>query len=139
MNTNNTKQRLLGVQRITQTCLLLIGAIALLGGTLQMTLGQPDTTPRLDNIHRFMAGVYMACGIISSWMAFTIRTQNTLVFIIAIGVLLGAIGRLISMSIVGLPEPHGLWITYVLLEIILPFILIVAQILANRKLNTGNQ
>ena len=36
-------------QRTVQICLLLLAAIGLFGGTLQMSLGQPDTTPRLDN------------------------------------------------------------------------------------------
>jgi hypothetical protein len=64
-------------QRITQVCLFLIAAIAIFGGTLQMYLGEPDTTPRLDNIHRFLAGIYLACGIISFWTAITISNQNT--------------------------------------------------------------
>ena len=38
--------------------------VSMFGGSLQMYLGQPDTTPRLDNIHRFMGGVYLATGII---------------------------------------------------------------------------
>jgi hypothetical protein len=29
-----------------------------------MYLGQPDTAARLDNIHRFMAGIYLGTGII---------------------------------------------------------------------------
>ena len=51
-------------QRVAQVCLFLFAAIALFGGTVQMYLGQPDTTPRLDNIHRFLAGIYFGtvCG-----------------------------------------------------------------------------
>ena len=37
------------------------------GGTLQMYLGQPDTTPRLDNVHRFMAGIYLGSALIALW------------------------------------------------------------------------
>ena len=66
-------------QRVVQVCLFLVAAIAMLGGTLQMFLGQPDTTPRLDNVHRFMAGVYFSTGVISFWAARTIRQQGTLV------------------------------------------------------------
>ena len=39
-------------QRVVQVCLFVVAAIAMLGGTLQMVLGQPDTLPRLDNVHR---------------------------------------------------------------------------------------
>ncbi len=52
-------------QRIVQICLLLVAAIAMLGGALQMYLGQPDTIARLDNVHRVMAGVYFATGLIN--------------------------------------------------------------------------
>ena len=45
-------------QRIVQVCLFLFAVIALSGGALQMYLGQPETTPRLDNVHRFLAGIY---------------------------------------------------------------------------------
>ena len=114
-------------QRIAQICLFLFAAIALFGGTVQMYLGQPDTTPRLDNIHRFLAGIYFGCGIICAWTGSTIKKQNTLVFLICIAVLLSGCGRLLSMSIVGLPEPHGLWLGYVGSEIIVPLICVAAQ------------
>ena len=48
---------LLTSQVVVQVCLFLIAAIAMFGGALQFVLGQPDTSPRLDNVHRFMAGV----------------------------------------------------------------------------------
>ena len=35
--------------RIVQVCLFLLAAVAVTGGSIQMVLGQPDTTPRLDN------------------------------------------------------------------------------------------
>ena len=51
---------LLTSQWVVRICLFLVAGIAMLGGTLQMVLGQPDTTPRLDNVHRFMAGAHYA-------------------------------------------------------------------------------
>ncbi len=68
-------------QRVVQVCLFLVSAIAVLGGSLQMFLGQPDTTPRLDNVHRFMAGVYLSTGLLNFWAASTIRHQGVLVVI----------------------------------------------------------
>jgi len=96
-------------QRIVQVSLFLVAAIAMVGGTLQMYLGQPDTSPRLDNVHRFMAGVYLTTGVISFWAASTIRRQGTLVYLLALGVLFAGIGRLVSISQVGLPEPAAMW------------------------------
>ena len=96
---------LLTSQCVVQICLFLFAAIGIFGGTLQLYLGQPDTTPRLDNIHRFMAGIYLGTAVICLWAGITVRQQGTLVYLVALGVLLAGIGRLISMSQVGLPEP----------------------------------
>jgi hypothetical protein len=119
-------------QRIVQVCLFLIAAIALSGGTLQMVLGQPDTTPRLDNVHRFMAGVYMATGAISLWAAITIREQGTLVYLIALGIFLGGCGRLLSISKVGLPEPTALWLAYLIPELVIPVVIALAHRASHR-------
>jgi hypothetical protein len=114
-------------QRTVQVCLFIMAAIALFGGVLQMSLGQPDTTPRLDNVHRFLAGIYLGCGFIAAWAAITVRQQGTLIYLIALAVFIAAIGRLVSMAKVGLPEPHALFLAYVGSELILPLIIVVAH------------
>ncbi|HET7155429.1 MAG TPA: DUF4345 domain-containing protein, partial [Hyphomicrobiaceae bacterium] len=119
-------------QRVVQVCLFLVAAIGMFGGTLQMYLGQPDTTPRLDNVHRFMAGIYFGSALIALWAGVTVRRQGTLVFLIAVAVFLGAAGRLVSMSQVGLPDPPAVWIGYLLPELVLPWIIIIAHTLARR-------
>ncbi len=92
-----------------------------------MFLGQPDTSPRLDNVHRFMAGVYFSTGLIALWAAFTIRQQGFLVYLLALGVLLAGIGRLVSISKVGLPKPTTVWLGYLIPELVLPVIIAVAH------------
>jgi len=114
-------------QHIVQIALFLVAAIAIFGGSLQFWLGQPDTSPRLDNVHRFMAGVYLSTGLISLWAALTIRQQGTLVYLLAMGVLLAGIGRLVSIAKVGLPEPHAVWLGYLIPELVLPFVIAGAQ------------
>ena len=114
-------------QRIVQVCLFLVAAIALIGGTVQMVLGQPETTPRLDNVHRFLAGVYFSMGVIAFWAARTVRRQGTLVYLIAFAVLLAGCGRLFSMSQVGLPTPHAVWLGYLIPELALPFVIALAH------------
>jgi hypothetical protein len=59
--------------------------------------------------------------------------------LIALGTLLGATGRLISMQMVGLPEPNSLWLTYLCSEIVLPVIIIILHATTNRKLNAGKK
>ena len=114
-------------QIVVQVCLFLVAAIAVIGGALQMFLGQPDTSPRLDNVHRFMAGVYFTTGLISLWAAFTIREQGFLVYLLALGIFLGGVGRLVSISKVGLPKPTGVWLGYLIPELVLPVIIAVAH------------
>lgn len=110
-------------QLVVRVCLFLFAAIGLFGGTLQMKLGQPDTTPRLDNVHRFLAGVYLGTGIICLWAGITVRQQGTLVYLIALAVLIAGIGRLISIAKVGLPEPAAVWLGYLIPELVLPFVM----------------
>jgi Domain of unknown function (DUF4345) len=123
----STEDPLLASQLVVRVCLLLVAAIAMFGGTVQMVLGQPDTSPRLDNVHRFMAGVYLATGIISLWAGITIRQQGTLVYLLALGVLLGGVGRLVSIGRVGLPKPAAVWLGYLLPELVLPFVIAIAH------------
>lgn len=110
-------------QIIVQVCLFLVAAIAIFGGLLQMYLGQPETTPRLDNVHRFMAGVYFSTGLICLWAALTVRQQGTLVYLLAVGILMAGIGRLVSIRKVGLPRPAGVWLGYLIPELLIPFIM----------------
>lgn len=114
-------------QIVVQVCLFVVAAIAMFGGALQMFLGQPDTSPRLDNVHRFMAGVYFSTGLISLWAAITIRQQGFLVYLLALGVLLAGVGRLVSIAKVGLPEPAAVWLGYLVPELVLPVVIAVAQ------------
>ena len=114
-------------QVVVQACLFLIAAIAMFGGALQMYLGQPDTSPRLDNVHRFMAGVYFSTGVINLWAAITIRQQGTLIYLLAFGVFLAGIGRLVSIVKVGLPKPTAVWLGYLVPELLLPVIVAVAH------------
>ena len=132
----SSNSSMLASQRVVQICLFLVAAIAVLGGMLQIYLGQPDTSPRLDNVHRFMAGVYFSTGLINLWAAITIRRQGTLVYLLALGVLLAGVGRLVSISQVGLPEPAAVWLGYLIPELLLPVVIAVAHTVTNR--NTSN-
>ena len=114
-------------QLIVRVCFFLVAAIAISGGALQFFLGQPDTSPRLDNVHRFMAGVYFSTGVISLWAAITIRQQGFLIYLLALGVFLAGCGRLLSMSKVGLPKPAWVWLGYLVPELLIPIVIVVAH------------
>jgi hypothetical protein len=115
-----------------------VAFIAMTGGALQLYLGEPETTPRLDNIHRFMAGVYFSCGVIGLWAGITIRQQSTLVYLLALAVFLGGVGRLVSMSIVGIPEPHATWLRYVIPELIIPVIMVISHRITGTKQSSSS-
>jgi hypothetical protein len=121
-------------QRITQVCLFIFALIGISGGVLQMIMGEPETTQRLDNIHRFMAGIYLSAGIIGLWAGLTIRQHNTLIFLLALTVFMGGMGRLVSISQVGMPEPASTWIGYLVPELLLPCVMVVAQLITNKKI-----
>ena len=80
-----------------------------------------------------MAGVYLATGVITFWAASTIRQQGTLVYLLALGVLFAGIGRLVSISQVGLPEPGAVWLAYLIPELLLPVVIAVAHTATNRR------
>lgn len=118
---------LLASQIVVRICLFIVAAIAMLGGALQFFLGQPSTTPALDNVHRFMAGVYFSTGLINLWAAITIRQQGALVYLLALGIFLAGLGRLVSISRVGLPKPRAVWMGYLVPELLLPFVIAIAH------------
>lgn len=118
-------------QVVVQVCLFLVAAIAIFGGTLQMYLGQPETSPRYDNVHRFMAGVYLSTGLICLWAAFTVRQQGFLIYLLALGVFLAGCGRLLSISKVGLPKPTAVWLGYLIPELLIPWVMAGAQYAAH--------
>jgi hypothetical protein len=80
-----------------------------------------------------MAGVYFSTGLINLWAAITIRRQRTLVYLLALGVLLAGVGRLVSMSQVGLPEPAAVWLGYLIPELLLPVVIAVAHTATKRN------
>jgi hypothetical protein len=128
-----TNAPLLASQHVVRVCLVLFALIGLSGGALQMYLGQPETSPRLDNVHRFLAGIYFGCGLICLWAAVTVRQQRTLVLLIGLAVFIAGSGRLLSMSIVGLPEPPALWLGYLVPELLVSLIMIAAQLVTNSR------
>jgi hypothetical protein len=110
-------------QIIVRVSLFLVAAIAMVGGSVQMVLGQPETTPRYDNVHRFMAGVYLSMGFICLWAGITVREQGFLIYLIALGILLAGMGRLLSIRKVGLPQPAAVWLGYLVPELLVPWVL----------------
>ena len=79
-----------------------------------------------------MAGIYLGTGLICLWAAWTVAQQGTLIYLVALGVFLGGVGRLISMRRVGLPKPARVWLGYLLPELVLPIVMAVAMLMSGR-------
>jgi len=79
-----------------------------------------------------MAGIYLGTAIICLWAGITVRQQGTLVYLVALGVLLAGLGRLLSISQVGLPEPPALYLGVLAPELLVPCIMVAAQVVAQR-------
>jgi hypothetical protein len=67
--------------------------------------------------------VYLSTGLISLWAALTIRQQGTLVYLLALGVFMAGVGRLVSIRKVGLPKPTAVWLGYLIPELTLPIVI----------------
>ena len=80
-----------------------------------------------------MAGIYFGSGLICLWAAVTVRQQRTLVLLIGLSVFLAGSGRLLSMSIVGLPEPPALWLGYLVPELVVSCVMIAAQLVTSAR------
>ncbi len=118
---------LLPTQRVVQVCLFLFAAIALSGGLRQIWLGLPGGPPRLDNNHRFLAGVLFGLGVICLWAALTIRTQGALVHAISATSVAAGIGRIVSMAQVGTPDPKLEFYSALAVELIVPVVMSLSQ------------
>ena len=62
------------------------------------------------------------------------RRHSTLVLLIGLAVFLAGCGRLLSISIVGLPDPPALWLGYLVPELLVSVLMVAAQLVASRQL-----
>jgi Domain of unknown function (DUF4345) len=100
-------------RRILQVLTAILGLIPFVTGMLAMTgvddpvyasLGMPRS-PVLDSNLRFFAGVWLGLGIALLWLIPSIERQSTLFRAVWGAVFLGGIGRLLSITLIGLPPP----------------------------------
>ncbi|WP_369275679.1 DUF4345 domain-containing protein [Streptomyces sp. R11] len=122
--------RVAAANTIVRVCLVLATAITLGDGLQQLAQGGPADA---DNLHRFMAGVYIGWAPLFFWAAATIRRQGVLVYFLAVPIFLGGIGRLVSFSQYGIPSPAGVFLASALLEFLLAIVIVWAHSTALRS------
>jgi hypothetical protein len=114
--------------------LIILSLICLLGGLNLLIKGAgyflPKTTPPqriLDNLVRFLSGIYFSLGFLMAWVVFNLAEINDLLYFIGIVVIFSGLGRLYSRIKVG---SAGKYFDFIMLfEIFLGISVIVLQYL----------
>lgn len=115
-----------------QILLGLVAFICLAGGLNLLIKGAasflPNGTPAqpvLDDLFRFLSGIYFGLGILMVWVVFNLHEINDLIYFIGIVVIFSGLGRLYSRIKVG---PAGKYFDYMMaLEIVLGIVIIILQ------------
>jgi hypothetical protein len=91
----------------------LVTIICFLGGINLMTKGTkfylPNTLPlqpRLDNLFRFLSGIYLGLGFLMLWVMIHSQEVGDLLYFIGITVVFSGLGRLYSRIKVGSPGAY---------------------------------
>lgn len=86
----------------------LVTLICFLGGLNLLLKGAhaflPETTPPqrvLDNLFRFLSGIYFGLGFLMAWVVFHLQEANDFIYCIGIVVVFSGLGRLYSRTKVG--------------------------------------
>ena len=117
-----------------QILLGLVSIICLLGGTNLLIKGAGSflpkdlvTPPVLDNLFRFLSGIYLSLGFLVIFVLLNIHQLSNLVYFIGIVVIFSGLGRLYSRTKVG---SGGKYLDFIMVfEIVLGIGIIVLQYL----------
>ncbi len=115
-----------------QILLAMVSLICLSGGINLLLKGSGSFLPKdipalpiLDNLFRFLSGIYFGMGILMAWVVFNFHKINDLIYPIGIVVIFSGLGRLYSKVKVG---SAGKYFDYIMIfEIILGISIILLQ------------
>lgn len=115
-----------------QILLGIVALICLLGGLNIMTKGVkyflPETVPTqhiLDNLIRFLSGIYFGFGFLMIWVVFNIHEIHDLIYFLGVIVAFSGLGRLYSRLKVG---SAGKYFDFIMLfEILLGISIVLLQ------------
>jgi hypothetical protein len=117
---------------VLQILLGLVALICLLGGMNLLIKGAgsflPETVaapPVLDNLFRFLSGIYFSLGFLMAYVVFNFHQINNLIYLIGIVVVFSGLGRLYSRIKVG---PSTNYLKFIMIfEIILGIAIVVLE------------
>ncbi len=122
------------MQLAIQIILILVALICFLGGANLLVKGAhaflPTGTPPqrvLDDLFRFLSGIYFGLGFLLAWVAYDLHDEHELIYFIGIVIMCSGLGRLYSRMRVG---SAGKYFDFIMtFEIVLGIVLIVLQAL----------
>ncbi|HEU0226652.1 MAG TPA: DUF4345 domain-containing protein [Arachidicoccus soli] len=115
-----------------QILLGIVSLICLLGGINLLLKGATSFLPKetpvqpvLDDLFRFLSGIYFGLGILMAWVVFNFHEIHNLIYFIGIVVIFSGLGRLYSRIKVG---SAGKYFDYIMVfEIILGITIMLLQ------------
>ena len=119
------------MQLVLQILLGLVALICLLGAMNLLLKGAgsflPGVTPpaRLDNLFRFLSGIYFGLGFLMAWVVFNFHALSDLIYFIGIVVIFSGLGRLYSRTKLGSAGKY--FDNIMVVEIILGISIVVLQ------------
>ena len=131
------------VRRILQAILLVVGAIAVVTGILGLATGILDDFYSIENVAantildsnlRYFSGLWLGLGLILLWIIPSIERQVVLLRVLSVMIFCGAIGRVVSMIMLGAPSIP--FIMFTLMELAFPLLLLLQRSI-NRPQNRG--
>ncbi|MBS1730652.1 MAG: DUF4345 domain-containing protein [Bacteroidetes bacterium] len=103
------------------------GMNLLLKGVASFLPKGAKSPPVLDNLFRFLSGIYFGLGFMMAWVCFHLETVGNLVYFIGFVVLCSGLGRLYSRMKLG---SAGNYLFFIMIfEIVLGILIMVLQFL----------
>src|SRR5215467_15370098 len=82
------------------------GTNLMVKGTTSFLHGSVPPQPRLDNLFRFLSGIYIGLGFLMTWVIFHSRQTGDLIYLVGVVVICSGLGRLYSRIRVGSPGSY---------------------------------
>jgi hypothetical protein len=101
------------------------GASALLAGASQV-IGERAVSNNVDSEFRFFAAWYVVAGVLLLRAIPGVEREGPTIRLIAAGLLLAAVGRVLSLASVG--TPHSWYIVLMGIEFVLPVVIVPWQL-----------
>ena len=128
------------MKKSAQAFLGLFGVTTILIASLHIVLGPsaiPGAVPvnaTMDSEDRFYATLFAAYGVALLWCIRDIERKSMVVYFLAIVFFVGGLARLVSMTVVGLP--NNFFIAMTTLELIIPLVMALLQWRVSKTANS---